>query len=127
MKIWNGYGSEHSMSLVMIGRFKDAGSAEAAKEAIEDLQEYFREHDPETITYPDTLMALFSKLKVHTLTPAEFSQFLDSFSLDFTGRDVTIRTDESEISGLCKLLVERGAKVEMFSTHYREEGDDTKA
>ena len=28
MKIWNGYGSEHSMNLVMIGRFKTVGEAE---------------------------------------------------------------------------------------------------
>ena len=39
MKIWNGCGSEHSMNLVMIGRFKDAGDAASAKEVIDRLIE----------------------------------------------------------------------------------------
>lgn len=35
MKIWQGFGSEHSMNLVMIGHFEDARSARGAKEAID--------------------------------------------------------------------------------------------
>ena len=40
MKIWQGYGSEHSMNLVMIGHFKDAGSAVKAKELIDSFTEF---------------------------------------------------------------------------------------
>ena len=39
MKIWYGYGSEHSMNLVMTGKFKDAGDAAKAKEVIDWLSE----------------------------------------------------------------------------------------
>jgi len=39
MKIWRGYGSEHSSNLVMIGRFKTVGDAEAAKRIIDRLAE----------------------------------------------------------------------------------------
>ena len=37
MKLWYGYGSEHSMNLVMIGRFKDAVAAAQAKRVIDAL------------------------------------------------------------------------------------------
>jgi hypothetical protein len=39
MKIWWGYGSEHSMNLVMIGKFASVGEAEAAKQLIDRLAE----------------------------------------------------------------------------------------
>jgi hypothetical protein len=39
MRIWYGYGSEHSMNLVMIGRFKSAVDAEKTKEIIDQLTE----------------------------------------------------------------------------------------
>uniref|UniRef100_UPI00261D4EEC DUF6375 family protein n=1 Tax=uncultured Halomonas sp. TaxID=173971 RepID=UPI00261D4EEC len=37
MKIWNGYGSEHSMNLVLIGRFKRAKDAENIEKNIDRL------------------------------------------------------------------------------------------
>ena len=40
MKIWNSYGSEHSANLVMIGTFKDATSAEKAKEIIDEITKF---------------------------------------------------------------------------------------
>lgn len=38
MRIWNGYGSEHSMDLVLIGRFQTVTGAKAAEERMEALQ-----------------------------------------------------------------------------------------
>ena len=37
MKIWHGYGSEHSMNLVMIGHFKNPDDAEKTQKLIEQL------------------------------------------------------------------------------------------
>ena len=39
MKVWNGYGSEHSMNLVIVGHFKEVRDAEKAKELIDLLTE----------------------------------------------------------------------------------------
>ena len=39
MKIWNAFGTEHSMNLVMIGRFKEVRNAEEAKRLIDRLTE----------------------------------------------------------------------------------------
>jgi hypothetical protein len=117
MKIWNAYGSEHSMNLVMIGRFKDAGAAEAAKDAIEELQQYFADKEPEGSTYSDGVMALLSKLKIHTIGSTELQQFRYDFSLSAVGEKVIIKTDEADVAALWKVLIDRGAKVEMFSAH----------
>ena len=117
MKIWNAYGSEHSMNLVMIGKFKDAGAAEAAKDAIEELQQYFMEHEPDGQTYSREVMELLGKLKVHTIGSAELDQFRYEFSISTAQEKVIIKTDEADVSALWKVLIDRGAKVEMFSAH----------
>ena len=117
MKIWNAYGSEHSMNLVMIGSFKDAGAAEAAKDAIEELQQYFMEHEPDRETYSRDVMELLGKLKVHTIGSAELDQFRYDFSISTAQEKVIIKTDEADVSALWKVLIDRGAKVEMFSAH----------
>lgn len=117
MKIWNAYGSEHSMNLVMIGKFKDAGAAEAAKDAIEELQQYFTDNEPDGQTYSREVMNLLSKLKVHTIGSAELEQFRYDFSISRAQEKVIIKTDEADVSALWKVFIDRGAKVEMFSAH----------
>lgn len=124
MKIWNAYGSEHSMNLVMIGKFEDAGAAEAAKDAVEELQQYFGEHEPDGHTYSNDLMDLLQKLKVHTIAPGELEQFRYDFSIRTTQEKVIIKTDESDVSAFWKVLIDRGAKVEMFSAHNHPNEDN---
>ncbi|MBB5352938.1 hypothetical protein HNR46_003187 [Haloferula luteola] len=124
MKIWNAYGSEHSMNLVMIGCFKDAGAAEAAKDAIEELQAYFSEHDPDGEIYTREVMDLLSRCKVSTVAATELEQFRYDFSVNTDGQNVLIKTDEADVSAICKLLIDRGAKVQIYSKHdYPEEVD----
>ena len=43
MKIWHGYGSEHSMNLVMIGHFKSSEDAEKTQKLIDQLSEGLRD------------------------------------------------------------------------------------
>jgi hypothetical protein len=126
MKIWNAYGSEHSMNLVMIGTFRDAGAAEAAKDAIEELQQYFIEHEPDGHTYSRDVMDLLGKLEVHTIGSAELDQFRYDFSIRTAQEKVIIKTDEADVSALWKVLIDRGAKVVMFSAHAHPKEDDAR-
>lgn len=105
------------MNLVMIGRFKDAGAAEAAKDAIEELQQYFMEQEPDGETYSREVIELLGKLQVHTIGSAELDQFRYEFSINTAQEKVIIKTDEVDVSALWKVLIDRGAKVEMFSAH----------
>ena len=86
MKVWNGYGSEHSMNLVMIGNFKGVGDAASAKEAIDRLAEQV-ESDVETDRlvidgrsdhFTDGMLDLLTQLKVYSVSSTEVEQFRGS-------------------------------------------------
>jgi hypothetical protein len=134
MKIWNGYGSEHSMKLVLIGRFKEERDAERAQSCIEQLKTQAMKEDnydlaqakPEDQIFSDEMLSLLLKLKLNTLGPADFGQFLSDYRLEHQSRQIKIETDEAEVSAFMKLFVEAGAKVEIYSAHdYPQDLPDT--
>ena len=71
MKTWNSYGSEHSANLVMIGKFKNAASAEKAKEANDLITDYMTSGNTDRASsdrYPDGLMDLLQKVGFYSLS-----------------------------------------------------------
>ncbi|MFH1499953.1 MAG: DUF6375 family protein [Verrucomicrobiota bacterium] len=125
MKIWHSYGSEHSAQLVMIGRFRTIEDADRAHKTLEEIHEYMRNHSPDihqAVRYPPELVTLLKRLKLHNLSVHEIDQFSYDVSSTLKGDEVTIDTNEPDISAYLKVLVERGARVEVFSTiSYPEE------
>lgn len=131
MKIWYGYGSEHSMNLVMIGQFKNVADAEKAKEVIDALTESVMA-DVETgllepgnppQRYTDRMMELLKNANIYIIGANEIEQFGYEFRLKVDGDKVVLTTDESDVSAFLKVLVHEGAKVEVYSAH---EYPDTK-
>ncbi len=118
MKIWNSYGSEHSANLVLIGHFKDAIAAEEAKPALEEAMEFFQneEFNPEADRYSDETMAVLRRLKVHSVSSSELSQFHGELSIDLKGSEIVITSDD-ELIPFLKFLIDYGARVEMYSAH----------
>lgn len=125
MKIWNGYGSEHSMNLVLIGKFKRAQDAEQVEKDIGKLSAQSEKDDsysvsfagPERQRFSDEMLALLCSLNLNTLGPADLSQLLSDHQLSRDGDKITVTTDEAEVSAFVKLFIESGAKVEIFSAH----------
>ncbi len=125
MKIWNGYGSEHSMNLVLIGRFKREQDAVKVVKDIDKLSDQASEDDShftafgelEDQRFSGDMLSLLSSLKLHTLGPAELGQLVSEHHLSREGDQITVTTDEAEISVFVKLFIEAGAKVEVFSAH----------
>ena len=124
MKIWNAFGTEHSMNLVMIGRFKEVRNAEEAKRLIDRLTEQVidegdaaYETGPAQRRYSETMRDILKEEKVYDITPAEFDQFRYDVSVDQRGEEVSVRTDEVDISAFLKVLVDKGARVEIYSGH----------
>lgn len=133
MKIWNGYGSEHSMNLVLIGRFKRAQDAEKVEQSIDKLSAQASKDDshsiafgkPEGHRFSDDMLSLMSSLKLNTLGPADLGQLVSEHQLRREGDRITITTEEAEVSAFVKLFIEAGAKVEVFSAHdYPPDSDD---
>lgn len=125
MKIWNGYGSEHSMNLVLIGRFKRAQDAERVEKDIDRLSAQASKDDshsiyfgePEDHRFSDEMLSLLRSLKLNTLGPADLGQLVSEHDLSREGDRITITTDEADVSAFVKLFIEAGAKVEVFSAH----------
>ncbi len=133
MKIWNGYGSEHSMNLVLIGRFKRAQDAEKVEKDIGKLSAQASKDDshsisfgePEDQRFSDEMLSLLRSLKLNTLGPADLGQLVSEHHLSREDDRITITTDEAEVSAFVKLFIEAGAKVEVFSAHdYPSESAD---
>lgn len=125
MKIWNGYGSEHSMNLVLIGRFKRAQDAEKVAKDIDRLSAQASKDDshsisfggPEDQRFSDDMLSLLRSLNLNTLGPADLGQLVSEHHLRREGDRITVTTDEAEVSAFVKLFIEAGAKVEVFSAH----------
>ena len=124
MKIWKGYGSEHSMNLVMIGHFKEARDAEKAKELLDQLaNQIIEDTDGGEIDrlpqnrFTDTMMKFLMEVNLLTLRPAELEQFLYDVRVDIDGNKVVITTDEADVSAFLKVLIDKGARVEVYSAH----------
>lgn len=126
MKIWNGYGSEHSMNLVLIGRFKRSSDAEKFEKDIGKLSAQVLKEDycniafaePKDQRFSDELLALLGSLNIHTLGPVELAQLGYEYHLEREGNRITVKTDEADVSVFLKLYIEAGARVEVFSAHH---------
>ncbi|WP_435178755.1 DUF6375 family protein [Actinacidiphila sp. bgisy145] len=133
MRIWNGYGSEHSMNLVLIGRFQTVTGAKAAEECMEALQALAEAvwsdddwRSPEE-RMPRDLSDALIKMKLYDMGRADVDVFGLDHSVTRTTETVRIWTDESEIQGFLKVLLHHGAKVEVFSRHEWDEAATTES
>lgn len=125
MKIWAGYGSEHSMNLVMIGHFATAGDAEAVKQAIEEMETAANVEmeagrlivgEP-TRRFPEALSNVIRALHLYSLSATELEQFCYDVTTKLHDNTVILRTDEPDVSAYLKLLLDKGARIEVFSGH----------
>ncbi len=123
MKIWRSYGSEHSMDLVLVGTFESAALAATAQERMEALRilaeaEWSDDHwqRPDE-RMPRQIINELAKLSLYDMGRHD----VDIYALDHTvTRDdavITVKTEESDIQGFLKVLLNVGARVEIFSRH----------
>ncbi|SNT62827.1 hypothetical protein SAMN05216276_10945 [Streptosporangium subroseum] len=134
MKIWHSYGSEHSMDLVLIGKFETVSGAEAAIERMEALKALaeaeWSDDDwrlPEK-RMPDALVDELMKLKLYELGRSDVDIYAFDHSVERDGSTIHIWTEESEVQGFLKVLLHLGARVEVFSRHdWNDDGTPRKA
>lgn len=125
MKLWFGYGSEHSMNLVMIGRFKEASDAAQAKQAIDRLTNHIyaeveagrMEVGQPPDRYSQEISDVLRDVEIYTIGLAELEQFAYDVTVSIDGAQVVVKTDEIEVSAFLKVLLDKGARVEVFSAH----------
>ena len=126
MKIWNSYGSEHSANLVMIGSFKDVASAKRAQEIIDKLTEFMMDSEDDhedSDHYSSAALDLLLSLNTASLRPGELAQFRYDVSSKREKDRIVITTDEYDVSGFLKILIDAGARVEVYSKHIYPDTD----
>lgn len=135
MKIWTGYGSEHSSNLKMIGHFRDEEAAKTAEFVFERLRDRIGEdldnqtYDPgeELLDLSDEMGQLLRELKQYSLGPADVENFAYDHSVSRHGADLVLTTDENNLAGFVKILVDADARIEIFSLHTHDERGERKA
>jgi hypothetical protein len=108
------------MNLVMIGQFKSVDDARKTKQKIDQLTEKLADKIEVGRTrnrFEDEVFALLKDANIYTLGPLELEQFLYEISTRVEGDKLILTTDESEVSAFIKLMIDRGAKIEIFSAH----------
>lgn len=131
MKIWNSYGSEHSMNLVLIGSFVQAKDAENVENLVKSLQKisehesyYLSGEPPENHRFSKEVLEVLQKQQIYHLSPLEIDQFNSDYYLERDGNKITIDTEEIDISAFIKIFVDAGAKVEVYSKHFYPENPE---
>jgi hypothetical protein len=135
VKIWTGYGSEHSSNLKMIGHFRDEEAAKAVELVFERLRDRVHEdtkremYDPaqEPPDLSDEMGQLLRELKQYSLGPADVENFAYDHSVSRRGADLVLTTDENNIAGFVKILIDADARIEIFSLHTHDERGELKA
>src|SRR5687767_3203030 len=113
MKIWFGYGSEHSFNLVMIGHFADAMKARATADAIERLQRLAREKfDAGELDlgdgpprFPDGMLALLRELEIYSFAYSDPSQLLLDCDISVRDSDVVLKSDDIDVAPFLKVML----------------------
>lgn len=131
MKIWAGFGSEHSANLRMIGHFQSAEKAESAKRQLEELcdlvvanYDYDRFHEnPEAWYLNEPLVETLRKLGLYNFSPEDIESLSSEHTVRRVDNELRISTDESTVSGFLRFMIDGPARVEVYSAHhYPDEG-----
>ena len=126
MKIWHGFGSEHSANLMMIGRFKTSEDAKAAKLVLDRLSDVVESNfdydrfdvNPMSVFDNDAVRGALSDLKVYGLAPEDLESFSRGHIVEVEGNNVLLQTEEWDLSGFMIVMVEKGARIEVYSGHF---------
>jgi hypothetical protein len=121
MKIWQGYGSEHSSNLVMIGHFKTAIDAKAAKEKFDRIVERLSgkiEFERTENRFSEVEIQELTRENIFLLTPNDIEQLVFEYDCSIDDNKICITSEELEITVFVKFLIENGARVEVYSAHY---------
>ena len=117
----------------MIGHFADETAAAVTKEKFDRLTEHVAARlDAGTMDVgwdSDGRMDLglrdaLAELGLYNLGVLEVSNFAYEFDTEIRGDSIILRTDEGEVQGFLKVMLDAGARIEVFSGHDWTEGGE---
>lgn len=124
MKIWTSYSSEHSSQIRIIGRFKTKDALESFKDSFEQMKQLVADNYDECFNesdmFPIQILDQLGNDRINhagTIAAHDLLDFANEMSTSFKDKTIIIKSNESNWSGVIKMLVDSGAKIEMFSEH----------
>ena len=124
MKIWKSYGAEHSMNLVIVGKFKNVTDADECMSLVNTMKNFLCEQsdfDVDSDRYTPEVSDYLFKKNLYFLSPQQLGQLMYDMHIEQNGNEIRISADD-DLNALVSLLIHKGAKVEAFSAHnYPEE------
>lgn len=122
MKIWQSYGAEHSMNLVIIGKFENVTDAEICENEANALTCFLRELESkkkfefDSNYFPDEVIEYLRKENINFYGVYDLNYFLCDFKLNRKKNEIHI-TSNDNVNALITFMIHKGAKVEVFSAH----------
>jgi hypothetical protein len=124
MKVWVGYGSEHSANLVIIGEFSDATKASETLKLLNDAVSVAQSDEAAGHITAGDVKKHFSDAQLEFLRKTNLSlgyggpeQLLNEFSAKQDGKKLVITTEDDEINTFLKILLHGSAKIQVYSAH----------
>ncbi|MCL4851662.1 MAG: hypothetical protein KJZ78_09805 [Bryobacteraceae bacterium] len=126
MKIWCGYGSEHSANLVIIGKFKTENDARSVRTLIADMTRIVREeqergkldvaNSPES--YPEEILDIIKTRPGASMISRDcLLDLLYDYDMKLEGDRVVVETEETNIEAFLMAMLSTGARIETYSAH----------
>ena len=113
----------------IIGQFKNADDARKAKQLIDKLTEELKDKiiiGSSGERYSNEAVKVLRETNCYILSPSELEHFLYEDSIThLKNNQIVLRTDETEVSAFFKLMIQNGAKVEVFSAHHYHDQEDS--
>jgi hypothetical protein len=127
MRIWRAFGSEHSSNYVILGTFSTSEEAYAAHAVLQEfMHQAESEHERGTLPvdggvaeHPAGLVELMKKHSIW-LSAHDPAELLMEYHVEAKRNQVIITTNEYDISAIQKVLLGKGARVEVFSGHHHD-------
>jgi len=130
VKIWTGFGSEHSYRLVLVGHFQNESDAVIVEERYEQLQELGAEEvgnanwDEPAPGFSKELYERLEEAGALNLSRPDIEGFAYIEGIHREGKTITCHTDDAELQGLLKIMFDQGARVEIYSSkHWSPDGE----
>jgi hypothetical protein len=105
----------------MIGHFKTEDDAEKTKQIIDKLSEELSgkiDIGTNRENFGSEILDILKEANCYILSPGELEHFLYDIHTRVDGDKIILETDETEVSAFFKLMMDKGAKVEVYSAHH---------
>jgi rRNA maturation endonuclease Nob1 len=116
MKVWNSFGSEHSADLVIIGEFRDAETAKEVTDLLDQVQEIVIQ---DGVPLAELRKQVYKECGLGDFGDTDVESMTLCHTWQQQGKHVRVTTDETDIQGILKIMLNKRGRIEVYSNGRR--------